>query len=235
MSARDSATVTSHTEILATGQDMDDESLVLTLTAILDFSPSTSTAVLVPLYFPHGTLAHFLGCFKCLCRFRMWLDRFSAHTSPAGSPRRSFQTQRPGLPARTTSLSVLSNNTSSTSLPSSARVPGGSSLKNQISASAPEDVEDPLAVLERVLGVSIEKEQDKDGTANAPQDEELVEKPSQLSEDLEFGQSSLQEFLDHSGDPNSAVVQPHPHSTHSIEECMNFTLNVCSLPCSCPQ
>ncbi|TAQ91207.1 hypothetical protein B7494_g397 [Chlorociboria aeruginascens] len=98
----------------------------------------------------------------------MWLDRLSGHATPSGSPpppanRASFSplprrlshlgpnnslVQRSGFNPRSSSLSLVSNE-STTSLLSSSRKPNGSGLKQSTIVL---DVPEPLEVLENLLG-----------------------------------------------------------------------------------
>ncbi|CZR62370.1 related to SAC2 protein [Phialocephala subalpina] len=100
----------------------------------------------------------------------MWLDRLSGHSTPAATPsgsppppaNRAYSpaprrqshlapasaAQRPGFNPRSSSLSINSND-STTSLLSSSRKPNGSGLKQSVTAP---DVADPLEVLEKLLG-----------------------------------------------------------------------------------
>lgn len=137
----------------------------------------------------------------------MWLERFSgqsAQSSPGGSPnnrpyspspRKSFQLgpstipRRPGLPSRTTSLSVASLSGSTDSLPVAARVPGASNLRRDLASSPAADVQDPVDVLESILGPLSAKDHgaEKETTTSAAVS-------SALNDDIDFGTLSLDQF-----------------------------------------
>ena len=133
----------------------------------------------------------------------MWLERFSGQSGPSTAasspgrsspaPRRSIQLgpstlpRRPGLSPRTSSLSVASLYNSTESLPSSAKVPNGSGLKNELSGSAAADVPDPVEVLESILG-PLQQGEKENGTYVAN------ERPTELLEDIDFSGLSLEEF-----------------------------------------
>ncbi|KAL8827134.1 MAG: hypothetical protein Q9191_003363 [Dirinaria sp. TL-2023a] len=136
----------------------------------------------------------------------MWLDRFSGHSTPSQSPpppqNRSYSPapQRPsglgpGRPVRppygprTSSLNVSSKSNLSTTSLSSQRVPNGSILRGQVSP--PPDFADPLKVLEAVIGKSLSEEKTQNGELNA---DEVLERPSQLVKEVDFGGLSLQDF-----------------------------------------
>lgn len=119
----------------------------------------------------------------------MWLERFSgqsAQSSPGGgtptrsyspAPRRSFQLgpstlpRRPGLPSRTTSLSVASLGGSTDSLPAAARVPNGSNLRRDLASSPAAGVQDPEDTLKSILGPLRSTLEDSDEAADHEQTE----------------------------------------------------------------
>ncbi|EPE26118.1 hypothetical protein GLAREA_02030 [Glarea lozoyensis ATCC 20868] len=106
----------------------------------------------------------------------MWLDRLSGHSTPAATPlassssstKRSYSPgarrssnlapptsgPRPGFSPRSSSLSLPSND-STTSLLSSSRRPNGSGLKH---SAATVDIPNPLEVLEKLVGSGIQSE-----------------------------------------------------------------------------
>ena len=160
----------------------------------------------------------------------MWgLDRFSANSTPAPSspgrnspaPRRSLQVQRPGVAPRSSSLSLLSNSSSS-NINSNTRNLVTSGLKNQIYSAPPEDVEDPVLAFEQVITSTLSKIQvidDKD----TPTDE--IEKPSEFARDIDFGSLSLHHFVDEANrqtlSPTNGCGQDQfSYSNKSVEECM---------------
>ena len=164
----------------------------------------------------------------------MWgLDRFSAHTTPAASPpgrnspapRRSLQTQRPGLTPRTSSLTVLSNHSQS-NLPSTARTSISSGLKNQIYSAPPEDVEDPLAVFERLISSTLSNIKVPDETTGSSAQDAPKPRSEDFATDIDFGGRSLQECLE---EEDSAITKGETtasYSSVSVEECMSWSLCV---------
>lgn len=134
----------------------------------------------------------------------MWLERFAGQSSPATTaptsgrpspvPRRSVQLgpsslpRRPGLNARTSSLSVASLYGSTESLPSGAKVSNASGLKNELGAAPAVDVPDPLDVLSSILGPL---QQDEKSQEHGSHDDE---RPATIAQDIDFGEYSLAEF-----------------------------------------
>lgn len=161
----------------------------------------------------------------------MWLDRLSGHVTPAtptastpSSTKRSYSpgarrtsnlapsapTQRPGFAPRSSSLSVLSND-STTSLLSSSRRPNGSGLKQSATAV---DVPGPLEVLQSIVGSGIPSQSvELAGNNEAYGDFEL---------DLDFAGLSLHEIVTRDVDQNQEEGR---YAAQSLEECMHiFTL-----------
>ena len=135
----------------------------------------------------------------------MWLNRSPAQTPPprdrphaptAASPRRSIHLtpnllpQRPGLPARASSLSLLSNASNET-LAGTKRAPNGSSLKHELSTSPVANVSDPLEVLEAIIGTPLRKDEDSDIEKRGRMEKSG---PQEYVQDVDFGGLSLQEF-----------------------------------------
>ncbi|KAM0712483.1 hypothetical protein Q7P37_011579 [Cladosporium fusiforme] len=136
----------------------------------------------------------------------MW-ERFSgqsAQSTPSAgspnrpyspSPRKSFQLgpstipRRPGLPSRTTSLSVASLGGSNDSLPIAARVPGASNVRRDLASSPAADLQDPIDVLESILGPLSGKGHGVEGDTSTSEDV-----PSTLHGDIDFGTLSLEQF-----------------------------------------
>ncbi|KAI9671680.1 MAG: hypothetical protein M1831_003208 [Alyxoria varia] len=157
-----------------------------------------------------------------------WLERLSAQSTPAPSPppsharthsplpRRSFQATRPGLPSRTTSLTSLATS-SSGNLGNTTRSSNTSGLKNQINASPPAEVEDPLAVLGRLIGADASNHDRADIT-------EYVTRPLHddapgAVEGVDFGSLTLEEFVERNSDTSTPHSNNAPsHSDRSIEE-----------------
>ncbi|KAF2802931.1 Vps52-domain-containing protein [Mytilinidion resinicola] len=154
----------------------------------------------------------------------MWLDRFSTPSGtppPQGrpyspAPRRPYNPagpgplpQRPGLPDRTSSLSLVSPNSSTTSLPAGARGPNGAGRRRQ----PPPNVSDPLQVLEGILGAPPRRPvlSKGNGSASVP-----PQKPAELVDDIDFGGLSLHEFAQETTAQELAPV--HTYSAQSVEE-----------------
>jgi hypothetical protein len=179
----------------------------------------------------------------------MWgLDRLAAQATPVGAPppRRDYSPAprrpypgggpgplppRPGLPTRTSSLSLLNSPaSSSTSLPSTARVANGAGRKRQGNGGAPPpDVPDPLQVLESILGGPPRKPV----TAKWNAETAPTERPDEVVEQIDFGGLSLHEFAvaDVADSRHSSSV--HTYSAQSVEECMCFSILASVLECSC--
>ncbi|SMQ54753.1 unnamed protein product [Zymoseptoria tritici ST99CH_3D7] len=151
----------------------------------------------------------------------IWLERFSAPSReqttspnpnrPHPASRRSVQLgpstlpRRPGLQPRSSSLSVASLIGSTESLPSSARVPSGSNLREQLAGSANE-VADPLAVLEQILGPS--RSQGEDG--------ETIEDRVAIADGIDLGGLDLEEFANIS--PDGKALQNGTGKTEAIDD-----------------
>ena len=147
----------------------------------------------------------------------MWLERFSTQSgqstpsadspsrpySPA--PRKSFQLspnsipRRPGLPSRTTSLSVASLGGSTDSLPGAARIPGPSNLRRDLAGSPAVDVQNPVDVLDRILGPLQVKGQDARGGGGG----DNANVPGTPEQDIDFGDLSLEQFANAPAQPIS--------------------------------
>ncbi|EEP81689.1 conserved hypothetical protein [Uncinocarpus reesii 1704] len=136
----------------------------------------------------------------------MWLDRFSGHSTasaatppfhrqasptPRPSPlRANNQPSRPPFNARSSSLSLASVvNASSTSLPGTLRQTNGSTLR--VSAARESNASDPLEVLQDIIG----KQRELDGSKSAEADENPLERPGDLVDNIDFGGLSLEDFV----------------------------------------
>ncbi|KAI4148269.1 MAG: hypothetical protein LQ340_005154 [Diploschistes diacapsis] len=159
----------------------------------------------------------------------MFLDRFSNHPTPSASPapsQRSYSPaprrpgplgsglSRPSLQPRSSSLTSLVSraNSSIGSLPGIARLPNGSGLKQ--STAAPPDVDDPFEVLEKIVGVSLQrsKEDGNDGAST-------IQKPDELLDDIDFGTLSLQDFVESRASNKSSIeVDGEMEDIQSVEE-----------------
>ncbi|KAI9760403.1 MAG: Eukaryotic translation initiation factor 5A [Chaenotheca gracillima] len=158
----------------------------------------------------------------------MWLDRFSGHSTPSGSPPRTrsyspapqrsshlapaSQPFRPGYSPRSSSLSLASN-ASTSSLPGTRGQANGSALKQSVVSSPPDEVSNPLDVLRNIVGASL-----KTGPRASEDSRNDLDDPLAASvvDGVDFGGLSLQEFAQAQhdvGKANSAsatgqMVQP---------------------------
>ncbi|RMZ75216.1 hypothetical protein DV737_g5411, partial [Chaetothyriales sp. CBS 132003] len=135
----------------------------------------------------------------------MWLDRFSGQSTPAGSnsPGRAYSPapRRPvrsglGLTSNRSNVSLdLSNNTSTASFGSAAKVPNGSGLSYE--QRLPAEVEDPSTVLRGLLGIRQQKHsagETRDGIDVSSVNEAAVDVDLEVDEDIDFGSRGLHEF-----------------------------------------
>ncbi|KAH8700458.1 Sac2 family-domain-containing protein [Talaromyces proteolyticus] len=130
----------------------------------------------------------------------MWLDRLSAHSTPSGTPPpinrhaspsqrsprpRAAQAFRPGLHPRSSSTSLLlTPNDSTTSLPNTSKNPPNVPARSLLSRTPPAETASPVDVLNGIIG---KKASDRQG--------DILEKPPQLVEAIDFGNLSLEEFV----------------------------------------
>lgn len=157
----------------------------------------------------------------------MWLDRLSSNSTPSGTPpvsNRSYSpaprrtshlgpapgSQRPPFNPRSSSLSLVSND-STTSLLSASRKQNGSTLKQSSTIS---NAQDPLIVLQELLGSrEITVDRLKLRKSNG------VELTPEIELDLEFEGLSLHELvLWGTSDSEEELV----YSTQTVEECMSI-------------
>jgi hypothetical protein len=177
----------------------------------------------------------------------MWgLDRLSAHATPSGTPpphrdsyspapRRPYPgggpgalPPRPGLPTRTSSLSLLNSPASSStaSLPSTARIPNGSARRRQGTGGPPPlDVPDPLQVLQSILGGPPRKP----AIAKGFDAVEAAKRPDEVVEDIDFGGLSLHEFAAAETADTRHSSPVHTYSAQSVEECTSSANSHCLL------
>lgn len=163
--------------------------------------------------------------------FKMWLDRFSGHSTPSGSPpppqNRSFspaprrpshlapESRRPSFSPRSSSLNPGPRLNQSTISINSARLPNGSNLKQQVPP--PADFIDPLKVLEDIIGSPVQQEVLDDGTTENFAE---LERPSQLSENVDFDGLSLQAFAEAANaETMNGSSDDQPISAQTVEEC----------------
>jgi len=157
----------------------------------------------------------------------MWLDRLSGHSTPSRSPpppgnnfvplpRRpshlapSPAPQRPGFTPRSSSLSLVSND-STTSLLASKR-PSGSGLGQSAAVPGTPGIPDPLAVVERLLDNGSKKSSKPGKGANGV-------KPTRDDEEgeLDFEGLSLREIV---AEASSDIKDEHVYNTQTIDECL---------------
>ncbi|OCK83514.1 Sac2 family protein [Lepidopterella palustris CBS 459.81] len=163
----------------------------------------------------------------------MWLDRFSAHSTPSATPPpqgRSYSPAprrpylgpgpgplppRPGLNPRSSSLSLPSPASSTTSLQAASRVPNGAGRRRQGNNVPPANVPDPLRVLETILGGPPRKgiSEKDDGSKDVP-----PEKPAELAEDIDFEGLSLADFVEAEENKTQQTLPIHTYSARSVEE-----------------
>ncbi|KAK4938779.1 Vacuolar protein sorting-associated protein 52, partial [Elasticomyces elasticus] len=161
----------------------------------------------------------------------MWLDRFAGHTTPASSPtpkNTSYSAtpprsshlapnplpHRPGFSPRLSSLSVASNRSVESVLPS-AEAARGSGLKNQLGGSHGGDVSDALQVLEEILGPSSRA----GGHVSAGDSRaQLPRKPDHLERNIDFGGLSLEAFATEQQAEVSPIKIDGPFSAQSVDE-----------------
>lgn len=157
----------------------------------------------------------------------MWLERFAGQSGPSTgastpgrsspAPRRSIQLgpstlpRRPGLSPRTSSLSVASLYGSTESLPSAARVPTGSGLKQELAGTSAADAPDPVEVLGSILGPL-----EQDGTTHGAGHGD--ERPSELFEDIDFNGLSLEEFASANSKAASNGIQRGTRDPPAVED-----------------
>lgn len=155
----------------------------------------------------------------------MWLDRLSSHSTPSASPppsaNRSFSPasrrpshlaptsapQRPGFTPRSSSLSLVSND-STASLLASSRNPNGTGPKRPAAVSS---TPDPLEVLEKLLGPKGK------GLAPSSKAGDGVDTTEESGFELDFAGLSLQDFLEQET-PESDLEAVYNMQT--IDECM---------------
>jgi hypothetical protein len=157
----------------------------------------------------------------------MWVERRSSQSTPSQTPPQSRPYSpaqrrpqgpgplppRPSLNPRDTSLSLLSTpNISVTHLPANARIPAGSSLRNEIRNPTPDNVADPLDVLSNILG-----KPSRSKSTNG--DDRDMKIPTELVADIDFEGLSLEDFVKQGSIQEEKVPDVHSYTTRSIEEC----------------
>ncbi|KAF1939803.1 Vps52-domain-containing protein [Clathrospora elynae] len=157
----------------------------------------------------------------------MWgLDRLSSYSTPSGTPpprsyspapRRGYpaagQPLRPGLNPRSSSLSLVSPNASSTSLSASSRLPNGAPRRRP-TGGAPPNVPDPMHVLESIMGGPPRQMVDAIGESAG----HIQTRPEAVEEDIDFGGLSLQVFAAQTATERKPTIPVHTYSAQSVEE-----------------
>ncbi|KAI9816203.1 MAG: hypothetical protein M1827_001804 [Pycnora praestabilis] len=161
----------------------------------------------------------------------MWLDRFSGHSTPSGSPpppqsrsyspapRRSSHLapgaiqNRPGLTPRSSSLTPLPNNT--TPSHQSFRASNGSALKYSVANTPPSNIADPLQVLENIIGAppKLQRQTQGNGVYLAGSS-----RPAEIQEDVDFQALSLQDFVRSAADTRTSRIGVESYSKQSVNE-----------------
>lgn len=101
--------------------------------------------------------------------------------------------RRPGLNPRTSSLSAASLVSSTESLPSTAKLPNGSSLKNELGSLRVQDGPDAVEALQNILGPLR-----NDNLTNGTSCDISTSRPDVIISDIDFGGLSLEEFASQS-------------------------------------
>ena len=172
----------------------------------------------------------------------MWLDRLSGHSTPSTSstprnrssspaPRRSVhltapsslgQSRRPAFSPRSSSLSLASQTSSLLSIVDNSRQAHGSADKPNAVNSLPATVSDPLAVLESILGSSLESRKrsiERGDEGNPSEDSSMA---AALAAKVEFEGSSLDQFAASVDVERAQAIRDGVplHNCQSVEECM---------------
>jgi len=162
----------------------------------------------------------------------MWLDRLSSHSTPSASPpsaaRRPVHLaptsapQRPGFSPRASSLSLVSND-STTSLLSSSRKPNGSALKQSVTIV---DAPDPLVVLKSLL--TTEKTDSELSASTKPVVKDVKPEADLLDSqwEVDFDGRSLQDLASAG---KAASDDVHLYRTQTVEECMYYPWKMCCI------
>jgi vacuolar protein sorting-associated protein 52 len=154
----------------------------------------------------------------------MWLDRLSGHSTPSNAPppphnrsysplpRRSSHlappaaSKRPGFSPQSSTLSLVSND-STTSLLGSSKKTNGSGLKQ---STVINDYPEPLEVLQKLLRAESKGLDIKDVPRNSTGD-------LNLEDGVDFSGLSLQELAKSQQSESDDI---HSHVPQTLEECM---------------
>lgn len=130
--------------------------------------------------------------------------RRPSHLGPASA------IQRPGFSPRSSSLSINSND-STTSLLASSRRPNGSGWKKSATVS---EAPDPLALLEKLLGSEVVEVVQETTLTNAAGKID----PDEVERELDFEGLDLRQLISPSATPN----QEDLYTTQTREQCMLY-------------
>lgn len=122
---------------------------------------------------------------------------------------------RPPVQPRSSSLSLASTpNVSVTNLSTTPRQTNGSSLRNELRNPTPDNVPDPLHVLEGIIGTPTRAKDLNGHTEGQPL------KPDQIVVDIDFNGLSLEDFAKrHDGSETNGAPDVDSYTVQSIEEC----------------
>jgi hypothetical protein len=167
----------------------------------------------------------------------MWgLDRLSSYSTPSGTPpprRDSYSPAprrgptargpsplppRPGLVPRTTSLSLISPNASTTSLPANARAPNGGPRRRPTGGL--HHGPDPVQVLASIMGGLPRKPLSGSGE----KEQDIPQKPEVVVDEIDFGGLTLHDFAAQAPREQQQPTSVHTYSAQSVEECMCSSL-----------
>jgi hypothetical protein len=170
----------------------------------------------------------------------MWgLDRLSSYSTPSGTPpprhdsyspapRRGYPASgpgalppRPGLVPRTSSLSLISPNASTTNFSSAARVPNGGPRRRP-TGDGLHNGPDPVQVLASIMGGAPRKPLISSGG----KEHVFPRKPEEVVEEIDFGGLSLQDFAAETPREHKRDPSVHTYSAQSVEECTCSSLTL---------
>lgn len=166
----------------------------------------------------------------------MWKDRLSGRSTPSGVPPRyrsqspaprassshlapslpSFQ--RPNLSPRSSSLSLISN-PSTSSLPLPTHLSNGSALRHSSGDGPAIDVPNPLGILEKILGEPVE-DSGKRLSDSSTWKERSQTKGLEVPGIADFGDLSLAAFAEGQRWEGAKTKDSRMDEFTSIEECM---------------
>ena len=165
----------------------------------------------------------------------MWKDRLSGRSTPSGLPPRyrsqspaprasshlapsALYTQRPNLSSRSSSISLISNQSTS-SLLLSTHLSNESALKHSSGDRPVVDVTNPLNTLERILSEPAEDSDKRIPATSIPKERSQI-KDLEIPSIGDFGNLSLAAFADAERWKEAKTKHAHGHESTSLEECM---------------